>query len=46
MILVKNKLFVGDWEKIKLIEALNKNNKKFEGMNIRGNWPQRKKRSF
>ena len=31
----KNKLFVGDWEKIKLIEALNKNNKKFEGMNIK-----------
>ena len=31
----KNKLFVGNWEKIKLIEALNKNNKKFEGMNIK-----------
>ena len=30
----KNKLFVGDWEKIKLIKAVNKNNKKFEGMNI------------
>ena len=31
----KNKLFVGNWEKIKLIEAFNKNNKKFEGMNIK-----------
>ena len=30
----KNKLFVGDWEKIKLIKVVNKNNKKFEGMNI------------
>ena len=31
----KNKLFVGDWEKVKLIQAANLNNKKFEGMNIR-----------
>ncbi len=30
----KNKLFVGDWEKIKLLKAINKNNIKFEGMNI------------
>lgn len=30
----KNKLFVGDWEKIKLIKAVNKNNINFEGMNI------------
>lgn len=30
----KNKLFVGDWEKIKLLKAINKNNIKFEGMNV------------
>ena len=30
----KNKLFVGDWEKIKLLKAINKNNINFEGMNI------------
>ena len=38
----KNKLFVGNWEKIKLIEAFNKNNKKFEGMNIKEIGIQRK----
>ncbi len=30
----KNKLFVGNWKKIKLIQACNKNNKKYEGLNL------------
>ncbi len=30
----KNKLFVGDWKKIKLIQANNQNNKKYEGLSI------------
>ena len=42
----KNKLFVGDWEKVKLIQAANLNNKKFEGMNIRDISVKEKKRSF
>ena len=31
----KNKLFVGDWNKIKLIEAKRENNKKYEGLSVR-----------
>ena len=31
----KNKLFVGDWEKIKLIQAFNNDNKNYEGMSIK-----------
>ena len=31
----KNKLFVGDWKKIKLIRAKNKYNKKYEGVDIK-----------
>ena len=31
----KNKLFVGDWTKVKLIKANAKNNKKFEGLTIK-----------
>ena len=31
----QNKLFVGDWKKIKLIKASNQNNKLYEGLNIK-----------
>ncbi|MBV68588.1 MAG: hypothetical protein CMJ08_02160 [Pelagibacterales bacterium] len=41
-----NKLFVGDWEKVKLIQAANLNNKKFEGMNIRDISVKEKKDPF
>ena len=42
----KNKLFVGDWEKIKLLKAINKNNIKFEGMNINNISMKEKKDPF